>query len=490
MLDGTSIEDPNRADFINRLSYLEGLRFDGTGNTHSPLGKLPSFYKLIVSFPGPMAVKPDSRTHMNHLLALAPHINQLTDVAYIKDGIKYCRLLLSRGMLAFLAQTALGMLLHCAFQLTHKIEYLNEAISSAQDSINTFDSFGDRAAMLTALISSLSTRLEFLHHEEDLHELMQLFPTVAHYTSSEELPISFHWASIAHRFGHPSALTAYEHAMSWMQSSVRFAPTLDKQHSRLVRMRGLHMIPLHYTSYHIHTGNLEKAIETLEQGRGLLWSEMRGLRTSIDQLCLADSDLAKKFSVVNRKLEALIMAPSLDNSFDGNNGLQGMDTYGDGVIRKQKLLDDREKLITQIRALSGFDTFLKPPSFDNLCSAASHSTVAIINHCEWRSDILILFHHNSPPSLIPTSDDFYIRTNKLQDQLLAEREKGLESNAYDEALRAILKELYELVGRPVIKRLNELNIPEQSRIWWCLTSVFCSLPLHAMGPILSVMGPP
>jgi hypothetical protein len=42
----------------------------------------------------------------------------------------------------------------------------------------------------------------------------------------------------------------------------------------------------------------------------------------------------------------------------------------------------------------------------------------------------------------------------------------------------------------VIKRLNELNIPEQSRVWWCPTSVFCSLPLHAMGPIPSDMSPP
>jgi len=42
----------------------------------------------------------------------------------------------------------------------------------------------------------------------------------------------------------------------------------------------------------------------------------------------------------------------------------------------------------------------------------------------------------------------------------------------------------------VIKRLNELKVPEQSRVWWCPTSVFCSLPLHAMGPIPSDVGPP
>ena len=350
MVDGTSIEDPNHAVYIDCLSIFEGLRLEGTANTLE-FRKLPSFRELLASFPGPMAVNPDSITHAKYLVALVSHLDQLIDVAYIEDGIKYCRLLLSRGMLAFIAQFALSMLLHRAFRLTHKIEYLNEAISSARDGIKASDSFSDRGRLTCMLTSSLSIRLDLQHREEDLYELMQLFPTVANYTSSE-LPISFPWASIARRFGHPSASTAYEHAMSWIQASLTFAPTLDKQHSRLVGMRGLHTIPLHYASYHIETGNLEKAIETLEQGRGLLWSEMRGLRTSIDQLRLADSDLAKKFSVVNRQLEALIMTPSLNDDVDGNNSLQGMDAYGHSVMRKQKLLDDREKLITQIRALS------------------------------------------------------------------------------------------------------------------------------------------
>jgi len=53
------------------------------------------------------------------------------------------------------------------------------------------------------------------------------------------------------------------------------------------------------------------------------------------------------------------------------------------------------------------------------------------------------------------------------------------------ALASVLSDHYQLVGKPVAERLRELNIPEQSRVWWCPTSVFCSLPLHAMGPIPS-----
>ena len=73
----------------------------------------------------------------------------------------------------------------------------------------------------------------------------------------------------------------------------------------------------------------------------------------------------------------------------------------------------------------------------------------------------------------------------MKDQLFSARSNELNPDLYEDALRSILKSLYDLVGRPVIQRLHDMNIPEQSRIWFCPTSVFCSLPLHAMGPIRS-----
>jgi CHAT domain-containing protein len=508
LIDEASMQDPLRTVTIKYLSSLEGLRLDGTANIQDMLSILPetekpsSFRDLIASFPEVVAVNPNPiRSFKEHIYGLhASYINQLTDIANIEDGIKYCQLVLisyPRSDLASPTLLGLGRLLNRAFECTHKIRYLNEAISATRDGVNTANLLDFRFACLARLITFLSTRLKLLWQKEDFHELMQLYPTAVDCSpafSRGHLPghllISFDWAALARRFGHPSTSTAYEHAMSSIQASLTFAPTLDKQHSRLVSADGvLQPIPLDYASYHIDTGHLDQATETLERGRGLLWSEMRGLRTSVDQIRLADPNLAENFSMVNRELEALTLTLLLNNSVEGNNDLARVDPYGHSVIRKQKLLDDREKLITQIRALSGFDTFLKPPSFNTLRSAASHGPVVIINHCKWRSDIIILLH-DSPPSLISTSDDFYIRAKKLQDQLLRERKKGLESDAYEYALRAVLKELYDLVGRPVIKRLNELEIPEQSRVWWCPTSVFCSRPLHAMGPIPADVGPP
>lgn len=89
-----------------------------------------------------------------------------------------------------------------------------------------------------------------------------------------QLPISCEWAEIARFFRHPSTLTAYERAISFMQSSLTFAPTPDTQSFRLVGMsRSFETLTLDYASYHIHTDGLEQAIESIEKGRALLRSE-------------------------------------------------------------------------------------------------------------------------------------------------------------------------------------------------------------------------
>ncbi|KAH8995798.1 CHAT domain-containing protein [Lactarius hatsudake] len=150
---------------------------------------------------------------------------------------------------------------------------------------------------------------------------------------------------------------------------------------------------------------------------------------------------------------------------------------------KHGKLKERDNLILQTQESPGFDSFLTSPSFDTLRSAASFGPVIIVNHSSWRSDILILLH-DAPLSVIPTPGDFFGRASALKDDLLDARNKhGPESSQYNDTLVHVLKELYNLVGKPVVDRLRQLEVPEQSRVWWCPTSVFCFLPLHAMGPI-------
>jgi CHAT domain-containing protein len=273
--------------------------------------------------------------------------------------------------------------------------------------------------------------------------------------------------------------------MSLMQKSLSFAPTVSIQHTRLVAMgKKCQTTPLDYASFQIDSGQFKEAVETLEQGRALLWSEMRDLRTPVAQV-IEDSPLTKRLAEINQELEVLTISVTPNGRPEmEEKGRDLTDPFGRLVVKQQKLVEERGVLISQIQGRPGVEGFLKAPSFTTLCSAASRGPVILINHCKWRSDILIIFH-NSLPCSISTPDDFYDRANILRDQLVEARKHGLDSSKYQGALCAVLRDLYELVGQPVIERLQALGVPEQSRIWWCPTSVFCSLPLHAMGPIPS-----
>ena len=390
-----------------------------------------------------------------------------------------------------------GEILFEAFDRTQNINYLNESILTFRQILARRPPKIPRMRTILGLFISLSTRFKISRGKrmQDLQEMVELHP---HFLSDGSqwlsLPHRFNlaccWALLARATQHPSTSTAYETALSLMQDVAPFSPTLHLQHATFTTFLIFsHAIPLAYASYQVERGQLEQAIETLERGRALLWSEMRHLRTSIDQLLDADPELGHKFEALNRDLEELTKSipPSHNLNLDDvvSDDLRAGDQFGSLFRRQRGLLKERDKLIPKIRSLPGFDRFLTFPLFDTLRSAASSGPVIIVNHSKPRSDILILLH-NASPSSIPTTTDFYDRANALKDKLLDSRVKdGLDSSKYDQTLANVLAELYDLVGKPVMERLRQLQIPDHSRIWWCPTSVLCSLPLHAMGPIPS-----
>src|SRR6266702_3750224 len=342
-------------------------------------------------------------------------------------------------------------------------------------------------------LHSFSTSSSVLHRNMDFNESMMLFRSAldeAHAHPLARYRIANMWATCARVVRHPCTALAYQTAISLMQSSLALGPTLPLQHRLFRRKWGeLAAVPLDCASYYIEMGALKRAVECLEQGRTLLWSEMRGLRTSMDRLRLSDGDgaaLAERFVAVSGELENIATsaeAPEDSERPRDDDEYHIPDAFGRMMEKVHELERKRAEIADQIRALPGFEDFLRAVPFDALQTAAACGPIVVINHCRYRCDILIVLHGSSPVH-IPTVEDFYSRTIELKELLLSTRAKHpLESKQYQRALRFALEELYELVGRPVIEKLHELEIPEQSRVWWCPTSVLCSLRLHAAGPI-------
>ncbi|KAN0140705.1 CHAT domain containing protein [Lactarius tabidus] len=494
-LASSSAEDALHPTWSHVLERAAKNRFENFGpidgleaSSASSGGPLPSFpvqtnSKLsqeIRTFDGLLSgIQNDDITDIDEAIKLGRSILASSDPSDLHAPQVFCDILLE------------------AFERTNNIEYLKESIDALRYLwARPFPKFLHFLVIARLVISLLArSKISPVHCTQDRRDLVELLPQYLDngsgwLSSLNRFRAGCDWASLAHSIRHPSVSTAYETALSLMQDALLFAPTLQLQHSTLAALPAYsYEMPLSYASYQIEQGQLEKAIETLERGRALLWSEMRHLRTSIDQLLKADQNLGDKFAAVSRGLEELTksIAPSHELSMDDvvASDLRAGDQFGHLLLRQRGLLKERERLISQIRSLPGFDRFLASPSFDTLRSAASSGPVIIINNTTWRSDILILFK-NTSPSLIPTPDDFYDRASALKHRLLTSREKdGLDSSKYDEILASVLAELYKLIGKPIIDRLRQLQVPDHSRIWWCPTSAFCSLPLHAMGPIPS-----
>ena len=499
------VEDPEHGQIIRTLAELVRRRTKEFGDTGVPEGHrndpvadyLPTFPQLAASLAELNTVEPPSLTTeacLRHFKAIVS-AGRVTDKAEIDMAVQYCRLLhpsiqQSSNPLTDVTLLQLGDFFGHAFQRTDEPEYLNESIDIYRSILEVRRAQWIHFSVILQLILSLSTRLRLSNDRKDLDQMIQLFPIISDCTyakAHERFMAITYLARYSRDFQHPFTSTIYSGVISLMSDTLVFAPTLELQHFRLIQLNVFYeTLPLDYASYQVQRGQLKEAIETLEQGRGLVWSEMRGFRTSIDQLWMVNSHLAQEFASVNRKLEVLTTSTSpsvMMNAVEIGDD-EEMCSFDRVLGEQRNFLDERNALIAQIRALPGLECFLMASSFDILQSAAACGPVVVINHSEWRSDIIILLY-NSPPSLIPTAHNFYFRAKGLREQLLAAQKKGLDSKEYEDTLISVLEALYDLVGRPVIQRLRELNVPEQSRIWWCPTRLLCSLPLHAMGLIRS-----
>jgi hypothetical protein len=255
-----------------------------------------------------------------------------------------------------------GQILFEAFGRTNKIEYLNESISVRRQLIETplpqFMHFRIFPHLSQSLLAH--SRLFPGFRTQDLDEAMDLLSQFVS-NAQASLPDRFwhacQWAFFARSSRHHSVSTAYETALLLMQDTLLFSPTLQLQHATLATHVITQSLPLDYASYRVDHNQLEAAIETLERGRALLWSEMRFLRAPIDQLLEVDPDLGHKFAAVNRDLEELTksVAPSHKLSMDDAalDGLRAVDAFGRLVLEQRGLLNERAKLISQTKPCRG-----------------------------------------------------------------------------------------------------------------------------------------
>ena len=304
-LDFLSVDDPKRGEIIQTLAHFVGRRaseFGDTGVRHRNdpvVDDLPSFSQLAASLAEsntvnshPMTTK-ECRRHLQAMISAGC----ITDEAEIEKAVQYCRLLRlslqrSSNRLTDYTLLEIGDLLKHAFDLTNKPKYLNESIDIYRSILERRHSQWIRFRVVLKLFLSLVTQLDLSRDRNDLDQMIQLFPIISNCTyekAHERFMVMASLAFCSRDFRHPLTSAIYNDAISLMSEILVFAPTLKLQHLRLIQNEFFETLPLDYASYQVQQSQLKEAIEILEQGRGLVWSEMRGFRTwaSGPLLCMA-----------------------------------------------------------------------------------------------------------------------------------------------------------------------------------------------------------
>ena len=274
------------------------------------------------------------------------------------------------------------------------------------------------------------------------------------------------WVKDAERHNHSSALEAYQTSLNTLDNFSSLNSSLDSRHETMQpRMADLANNAFSCATRH---GDLNMAVELLQQGRGILWNQLA--RCDITLAALESQgkqgrELGNKFTQLGAELR---------RHAQGSGG-KDMDPYW-------RVQEEWQSVVNKIRCLDGFSRFLLPPRFDDLQQAAADGPVIIVNASEYTCDAVIVLH--SQPSVhvpLPCSlaDAIQLCSN------LSELTR--DPNAYgknrESWVKQMLRELWSSVVEPIVDALqDDIQLPPGSRIWWCPTSKFTILPFHAAGP--------
>ncbi|KAF8432777.1 CHAT domain-containing protein [Boletus edulis BED1] len=304
-----------------------------------------------------------------------------------------------------------------------------------------------------------------LRQPDDKKSLFSLYAQLVHapqLMSSTDLPAARAWIRAAEEFQHPSTLLAYETSLRLLIHHLAALPLLP-QHLIILKKHSASLAVDAFSAC-LRRGAHVRAVELLEQGRSVFWSQLSRLRFPLDDVMAsgpAGRLLADEFMHVASLIRIALDSP-------------GADQHG----RLCHLNLEMQRIIINIRELPGLSRFLLPSLFSELQHAASEGPVIIVNASQYSCDVLIILLDRGPVHI-----PLQITLERVRDLSKEVNNLTVRATRADvtRELAAFLRKLWDLMVLPIVDFLLTTH-PPRSRIWWCLTGEFSVLPLHAAGP--------
>ncbi|KAG1828244.1 CHAT domain-containing protein [Suillus variegatus] len=325
----------------------------------------------------------------------------------------------------------------------------------------------ERSKSLKNLALSLQDRFQKQGVQSDYDEAFSLYSQLSHLfhaASRTDLSAAKSWAAFADILNHESALLAYKVALKFLDQQVALLSS-SSHHFDVIR-KAVSSLATDAFSCSVRRGALTTAVELVEQGRAVFWTQLARLSTPLDELS-GSGNIGTALAEEFKRLSFCLRSAFDQSTEDRSPQIRQLTMQWDGVI-------------TRIRMLPDFSRFLLPPLFSDLQKAAEDGPVIIVNASRYSCDALIIQTAEDPVHVPLDITQTEVSELSSEFQSLAEQ---FGSSDHQLKLVGILRKLWNNVVDPVVQALRESNVcPSGSRIWWCPTAEFTLLPLHAAGP--------
>jgi tetratricopeptide (TPR) repeat protein len=357
-----------------------------------------------------------------------------------------------------------GYLSNLAISLTARFEQLgnltdlNDAIDCSQTAVNlTPDSHPDKTGRLIDLAKSLKATYHRLNQVRYAEMAMHHLSVAAMNSAgppSDRLSAAEQWISIASTLNHESLLTAYDCALGLIPLVAWLGLPVVDRHQHLARIGG---IARRAAAAAISLEQYDRALEWLEQGRSIVWTQTLHLRTPVDELREVNPELAERLLRISRLLEQGSGQGSISEENIGSNEEQER--------RYRALTMEWESIINHIRSLPNFEGFLRPPSSHYLLNAARHGPVVVLNISTKRCDALAILPGLEDIIHTPLPNITFKRVTELRDEFKdflyssGARSRGkraamrVSEEASEQTCARVLAELWNDLIQPVLNSL-------------------------------------
>ncbi|KAG8837358.1 hypothetical protein FRC18_009412 [Serendipita sp. 400] len=380
---------------------------------------------------------------------------------------------------------SLGSSLLRRFERLRNVDDLHIGIAQLQAAVNLSpDGHPDKPDLLDNLGRSLIRRFEHLRNVDDAEaSIVQLSAASLSPVGSPSVRLAAakRWIAVAFITNHTSLLTACECAITIIPLVAWLGLSILDRHQHLAQIG---VIVRDIAAIAILIGQCDKAIEWLEQGRSIVWTQILQLRTPVDELRAVEPDLADRLLHVSSLLDQGMKSTKSQN--------KGEPSLEEEARQYRALARERDEIIEKIRLLPRFGDFLRPLKLRQLVNAAKGGPVVVINVSKIRCDALALVYGADEVIHIPLPGF----TSEKITQLKAEFNSILKSSGVrmravrdeevevggDEGCKRTLAELWDHLVKPVLGSLAFSHGPDTlPRIWWCVTGQLAFLPIHAAG---------